>query len=512
MTHTEYVGYDALGLAALVRSGEVTPLELLDLALSQAAGVNPRIHAIIRDMSDEARQAIQTGVPDGPFRGVPFLLKDLGALYAGVVTSNGSRLLRDYVADHDTEMVRRFRAAGLVAFGKTNTPEFGLTPFTEPEAFSATSTPWDGSRTAGGSSGGSAAAVAAGVVPMAHGSDGGGSIRIPAACCGLFGMKPSRGRNPTGPDFGELWQGLAVDHVLTRSVRDSAAALDAVSGPDVGAPYAITPPARPYLEEVARDPEPLRVAFSTAPLLGHAMDADCRRAVEEAARLLEQMGHHVEESTPALDAEAFNRAFLVMVCGEVWADLRYAESLIGRRATADDVEVETWALALLGGDISGGEYARALRELLRAGRTMGVFFQRYDVLLSSTLSRPPALLGSLRPPAGQRRLLRVVGRLRSARLLRALGMVEHAAHDIFEFIPWTPLFNATGQPAMSVPLSWNDAELPIGIHFAARFGDEATLFRLAGQLERARPWFDRLPAWVPRAADGAPERARAVEV
>ena len=503
----EYLSMDGLALAALVRRGEVSPVELAETALGQLDRVDPVLNAVVHRMDDEAlatarrleRERAEAGGPDdlrAPFLGVPFLVKDLLTLCAGHPHTSGSRLTRDFVPDHDAEVVGRYRSAGAVILGKTNTPEFGLTPFTEPELFGPCRNPWDPARTPGGSSGGSAAAVAAGVTPLAGGNDGGGSIRIPAACCGLFGLKPTRGRVPTGPVDQQVWRGLAIDHVLTRSVRDSAAMLDAIAGPDPGAPYVAPPPARPFAEEVERDPDRLRVALAPEPLLGSTMSAECRRAAEDAASLLESMGHAVEEAAPALEKEAFARAFLVMVCAEARADVRDAEAAVGRRAGPGDVEPETWALHLLGGRIPAGRYAAALRHLERAARRTGRFFQEYDVLVSPTLSTPPPPVGSLRPPPLERWAMRILGRLRAGWILEAAGGLERTAATLFDFIPSNPLFNVTGQPAMSVPLAWSDEGLPLGVHVAGRFGDEATLFRLAGRLEEARPWFDRLPDWV----------------
>jgi amidase len=493
MTHDEYVSLDALGLAELVRRREVSATELLELALAHHERTHPRINAVVRLMEDYARRA--AAHPEaGPFSGVPFLLKDLLGLVAGYPTSMGSRLLRDVAEDHDSELVRRYRAAGLVILGKTNTPEWGLVPFTEPEVWGPTRNPWDLERTPGGSSGGSGAAVAARVVPIASGGDGGGSIRIPASCCGLFGMKPTRGRTPTGPDHGQLWRGAVVEHVLTRSVRDSAAALDAIHGPDPGAPYEIAPPSGPYLADAAVDPGHLRIAFTTHPFLGSSVHDECVRAVHEAATLLEALGHEVEEAAPDVDGSAFSRAFLMMVAAELGADLEEVEARIGRRARPTELEAPTRALGLLANAFSAREYASALRMLERAGRRIGPFFLDYDVLVTPTLAAPPPPIGSMDRTPTEKMLLRALGAAGSGRLVRLAGLLNRAAADAFELTPWTPVFNVTGQPAMSVPLARTEGGLPIGVHFVGRFGDESTLFRLAGQLERARPWADRRPA------------------
>jgi amidase len=389
--------------------------------------------------------------------------------------------------------VKRYRRSGVIVVGKTNTPEFGLTPYTEPELFGPTVNPWNTALTTGGSSGGSAAAVASGMVPWAGGGDGGGSIRIPASTCGIFGLKPTRGRTPAGPLAGEHWQGAAIEHCLTRSVRDSAAMLDAVSGPDVGAPYWAAPPDRPFLEEVGHAPGQLRIAFTSNPLLGHFVHDDCKAALADAVSLLESLGHHVVEAEPPADRDRFNRAFLTMVCGEVHADLMDAAQAIGRSATPADVEYTTWALNLLGGAISAGEFVHAEHYLRSSARRIGEFFESFDLLLTPTLSVPPFPTGSLQPPAHERALIKILGRLRAGNVLKMLGALEKSAEKVFDVIPWEPLFNVSGQPAMSVPLYWNAQNLPIGVHFVARYGDEATLFRVASQLEQARPWMNRRP-------------------
>ena len=501
MTIDEYVDQDALGLAELVRRGDVTPNELLDLALECTRRLDPELNAVVHLMEDDARAAA-LAPPSGPFAGVPFLAKDLLSQYVGHPTTAASRLLTGLKADHDTELVRRVKAAGLLVFGKTNLPEWGLVPVTESELYGPCRNPWDTGRTPGGSSGGSAAAVAARIVPMAGGGDGGGSIRIPASCCGLFGLKPTRGRTPTGPDYGLLWRGAVVEHVLTRSVRDSAAMLDATHGPDAGAPFEITPPARPYLTEVELPPGRLRIAWTAHPLLPAEVHPDCVAAVRDAAQLLAGLGHDVEEATPELDGEAFARAFLTMVAAELGADLDEYERTTGRTARRGSVEAPTWALGLLSKAFSAREYAVALRELDRAGRQLGPFFDRYDLLLTPTLSSPPPAIGAIGPSSSERRILTLLGLFGSGKLVKGAGLLGQAAKDAFSFIPWTPVFNVTGQPAMSVPLWWNEAGLPVGVHVVGRFGAEDILFRLAGQLEQARPWKDRRPPVTDRLTSG----------
>jgi amidase len=457
-------------------------------------------------MFEAGRAAARGAHAEGPFRGVPFLIKDLVALVRGEPTRGGSRFLEGFVPDHDSELVARYRKAGLIMVGKTNTPEFGLTPFTEPRLFGPTRNPWNTARNAGGSSGGSAAAVASGMVPIAGGGDGGGSIRIPASCCGIFGLKPTRGRTPTGPDRGELWQGSVVEHVLTRTVRDSAAALDATAGPDVGTPYVIPPPARPFLSEVDSPPGQLRIGYTGRPMLGRQVDPECLAALERTVALLRRLGHRVEEATPEIDGKSFSRAFVVMICGEVAGDLTEASELVHRKPTFADFEAETWALGVLGRSLTAEQFVTATRYLAIACRGIGRFFEGYDVLLTPTVAAPPPPIGSLRLPRKDLVLLEVLGRLRAGGLMRLAGAIEQSADTIFDFIPWTPVFNVTGQPAMSVPLEWSRDGLPVGMHFVGRFGDEATLFRLAGQLEREQPWVDRRPSIASMAESAGPTR------
>ena len=489
----DFSSHDALSLADLVRTGQVSSRELVTASIERIESLNPRLNAVVHKMFGRALKEADAARGDGPFDGVPFMLKDLLSWYAGEPTTSGSRLYEGWIPPFDTEMVKRYRRAGVIVVGKTNTPEFGLTPYTEPELFGPARNPWDTTRTTGGSSGGSAAAVASGMVPWAGGGDGGGSIRIPASCCGIFGLKPTRGRTPVGPVVGELWQGAAIEHCLTRSVRDSAAMLDAVAGPDVGAPYWAPAPERPFLDEVVKSPGRLRIAFTSTPFLGHAVHPDCVAALVDAVKLLESLGHEVVESAPTVDREEFNRAFLTVICGEVRADLLAAQAIAGRTATPDNVEFTTWGLNLLGKSLSAGAFVKAERYLRSSSRRVGAFFEDFDVLVTPTMSVPPFVIGELQPPPHERALLKILGRLRASNVLKLLGALEQTADKIFDVIPYTPLFNITGQPAMSVPLFWNAANLPIGVHVVGKYAGEATLFRLAGQLEQARPWKDRRP-------------------
>ena len=489
---SEYSNYDGLGLAELVRKGEVEPGDLVEEAIDRIEKLNPQLNAVVYKLYDIGRAEIDSGLPTGPFRGVPFLLKDLLAAYAGVPMSSASRFFKDYVPDHDSEIVKRYKAAGLVTLGRTNAPEFGIVPFTEPELHGNANNPWDLTRTTGGSSGGAGAAVASHIVPMAHGGDGGGSIRIPASCCGIFGLKPTRGRNPSSPEY-DIWQGVVCEHVLTRSVRDSAAMLDATAGPSVGARYYTTPPERPFLEEVGTPPGRLRIAYSAYPLLGHDVHADCEQALAETVVLCEGLGHEMIEDYPRFDGFEMAKAFLTMLCAEFRADMEEGEQVMGRKATSRGFEDATWALGLLGKQMSGSTVIKAMRTIERITRKIGQFFTQYDMYLTPTLSALPVRHGELQLQGFEAIAVRLLGSLNAGGLLNAFKMIDTGARNNFDFVPYTPPFNMTGQPAMSVPLYWNEDNLPIGMHFVGQYGDEATLFRLAGQLEEAKPWKDRVP-------------------
>jgi amidase len=492
----EFDQYDGLGLADLIRTRQVSVAEVFAAAVARIERLNAKLNAVVTPLFESARRSIAQGPPEGAFRGVPFLLKDLLSALAGAPLSFGCRALKNFVPDHDSELVRRFKQAGLVILGKTNTPEFGLVAYTEPELFGPTRNPWNPELTPGGSSGGAAAAVAAGMVPLAGAGDGGGSIRIPAAYCGLFGLKPSRGRNPTGPDFGELWQGAVVEHVLTRTVRDSAAILDATSGADAGAPFVIAPPERPYGEEIRSDPRRLRIAFNLHSPIGTAVHPENEKAVLHTALMLQQLGHEVDEAAPDLDGRALARSYLTMLYGEVAADLKDLGLALGRDARPQDVEAATWALGLIGRHESAASMAGARRLWGKAARTMGRFHETYDLYLTPTTAQPPARIGELKPKPHEAGALRMVNRLGLGSWLRSSGIIDRIAVQNMARTPFTQLANFTGQPAMSVPMHWSREGLPCGVHFMARIGDEATLFRLASQLEQASPWFQRRPALV----------------
>jgi len=468
----EFISFDATGLAALVRQKQVKAIELIDASIERIERLNPTLNAVVTPMYEQAREAATGRYSDGPFSGVPFLLKDLGAPCVGVVMTMGSAFMRKFVPDHDNELVARLKRAGLIIVGKTNTPELGILPTTEPQLFGPSRNPWDINRTPGGSSGGSAAAVAAGFVPMAHGNDGGGSIRIPASCCGLFGLKPTRARNPLGPDFGDIFGGLVIDHAVTRSVRDSAGLLDATAGPDIGDPYWAPPQVRPFLQELGADPGKLRIAFTTQTFTGIEVHADCVSAVRDAANLCAELGHGLVEASPEINGELVTQAFMVLwSAGCAWT-IDGMGLVTGRIPKQDQFEPLTWALYEMGRQQSASSYLLSLTFLQRVAREIGRFFLKYDILLTPTLGEPPVSLGVFDSPPENP--------------LEGLRRAE-------AFVPFTPICNATGQPAMSVPLYWNAKGLPVGVHFVGRFGDEATLFRLAAQLESARPWAGRRP-------------------
>jgi amidase len=468
----ELATLDLVGQAELVRRGEVTPIELVDAAIDRIEAVNPTLNAVVIPLFERARAEAASGdLSDGPLRGVPFLVKDLGAGMAGVLDTQGSRALRDHRAAEDSHLVRRYRAAGLVIVGRTSTPEFGNHSTTEPVLFGPARNPWDTTLTTGGSSGGSAAAVASLMVAAAHASDGAGSIRIPASCCGVFGLKPSRGRvsrTPAGADVG----GLVTQHAVTRFVRDSAVLLDIEAGYVPGDPYSLATPDRPFADEVGRDPGRLRIGWTARPTLDVPVDDECVAAVRSTAALLESLGHDVEEAAPSFDPEV-----LVGPLVTVWAvgnldHARFCERVLGRPLHQDELEITTWELIEYGRARSALDLSEAVEAFGAASRAIAPFFEGYDVWLTPTLARPPEQLGVLNQSQG--------------------GAVEYWRFDC-SFNPWNPVANVTGQPAMSVPLHWTDDGLPIGSLFTGRYGDEATLFRLAGQLEAARPWADRLP-------------------
>jgi amidase len=471
---SQYREFDGLGLAKLIRDREVRPQEVLEAAIGAVEAVNPHVNALSQKLYDLGFAAISQVDPAAPFAGVPFLLKDVSAMLKGARTTQGSRFFADAPpATVDTTLVERFKQAGVIIFGKTTTPELGLAPSTETSLTGATRNPWNLSLIAGGSSGGAAAAVATGIAPLAHGSDGGGSIRIPASCCGLFGLKPTRARTPSGPLVGEGWGGLSVHHVLSRSVRDSAAMLDAVEGPADGDPYQVQRPKRPYLEEVSTPPGRLKIALQKRPLSGAAVTPECENALEDVGRLLETLGHRVEKAQPEGDWDELSQAMWVLVASNVSLSLKRRASEVGRSLSANDVDPVTWSAVEFSSTLDVEAYPAALASLHRQSRRMAAFHKVYDLVVSPTLAKPPAPLGELRTDNDD---------------------LEAYRRELVAFMPFTQLFNMTGQPSMTVPLYWSAANVPIGVMFSAPFGGEATLFRIAGQLEAARPWFHRVPS------------------
>lgn len=492
MTFSEYRQYDALGLAELVRSGQITAAELLDIAIARAEEVNPQLNAINLPLYEFAREQLANHPPSAAqkFGGVPFLIKDLGLALKGTALRIGSRSTEGMVSEVDSHLVQLFRKEGLLIFGKTNTPEFGLTPFTEPEAFGVTRNPWNKDYTPGGSSGGSAAAVAGGIVPMATASDGGGSIRMPASCCGLFGLKPSRGRLSLGPGAGESWNGAVVEGCNSRSVRDSAAFLDTFSQPGIGELYYAPPPKVAYTDLLKTPPEKLRIGFSTEHPLGLPVAEDCKQAVEETAHLLADLGHEVEAIPLPYQREDLTKTFLHLIMGEVSAELKSISASRGIKVKRGEVEANTYALSLLGDAISAGEYAYYRSQWNGLARRQGHFHQSYQCLLTPTVALAPFRIGSLQSSPAEKMLVNVLSSLRLGSLMKA--NIEQLAEKVFAFMPYTPIANMTGQPAMSVPLHWNAEGLPVGVMFTAGIYREDILFKLAAQLEEAKPWMQRV--------------------
>ncbi|MCC8951891.1 amidase [Bradyrhizobium sp. Pear77] len=493
LTVPEYLQSDATELARLVRVGEVSATELLEIAEAQLARLNPKLNAVNLTMAAEARARAKQSLV-GPLAGVPLLIKDAIQDYAGFPTSNGSRAFRHIIPEQHSTFVQRLIDAGAVIIGKSNTPELALKGVTDPKAFGVTRNPWDLSRTPGGSSGGSAAAVAAGIVPMAGANDGGGSIRIPAACCGLFGLRPSRGRVPPGPGVSEIWEGASSDHVLTRSVRDSALALDVLSGPADGDPFVVAPPAAPFVEMAAREPRRLRVAFSAMSPLDTDVHPEAVAAVTQAAKLLTSLGHEVAEDRPSYDGLALAHCYLEMYFGQVAATLADAREAGAR---TEDFELATILLEALGKAASAGVYVRSHRRWNDFGRALGQFHRRYDLFLTPTIAFPPVDHATTVMPAAQRTVLSCLLKSGLLGVMARIGLMEGAlanlARQNLTLVPFTQLANLTGTPAMSVPLHWTAEGLPLGVQFIAAFGNEALLLQLASQLERVQPWMQRLP-------------------
>ena len=468
----EYEDYDGLGLAELVRHKQVTPVELLDAAIARVSARNPQVNAVVMELYDHARQAIERGLPEGPFSGVPYLMKDLTSPIAGVRMTRGSRFFADTPPSaSDSVHVERLKRTGLVIFGRTNTCELGLSLTCEPRQYGPTLNPWDPTRISGGSSGGSAAAVGARMLPMAHASDGFGSIRVPAACCALVGLKPTRARNTFAPFAGEGLGGVSTEHAVTLTIRDSAALLDATCGPGPGDPYIAPPPKRPYLQEVGADPGRLRIAWTARAPNGATIDPVCLQVLADTVQTCIDLGHQVEECDPEIEREAVVPTFLTLAAANTVVNLG-SHPTAGRGPREDEVERITWLTAKMGEKIRGPDYARAVHTEHRLGRQMAAFHRNWDVLLTPGLAAPPVKLGWLD---------------------MTMDDLEAYWHRVFAFSPFTVWFNLTGQPALMLPIGQSAAGLPVAVQLVAPFGDEASLFRLGAQLEAARPWIGRKP-------------------
>jgi Asp-tRNA(Asn)/Glu-tRNA(Gln) amidotransferase A subunit family amidase len=472
---TDYEDYDALGLAALVRRGEVSADELLDCAIERVEARNPAVNAVVMKLYDYGRRAIAAGLPEGPFRGVPFLMKDLTSPVEGVRMTRGSKFFADTPpAAADSEHVKRLRRAGLVIFGRTNSCELGLSLTCEPQLYGPTRNPWDVTRISGGSSGGAAAAVGARMLPLAHASDGFGSIRAPAACCGLVGLKPTRGRNTFAPFAGEGLGGCSTEHAVSLTVRDTAALLDATRGAGPGDPYVAPLPARPYAEEAGAAPGSLRIAWTAAAPNGARIDPQCLQVLHEVVKLCTELGHRVDERDPQIEREAVVSTFLTFASANTIVNLA-SHPTAGRPAREGEVERITWLTAKMGEKVSSADYVRATQTAHRLGRQMAAFHADWDVLLTPGLATPPVKLGWLD---------------------MMMDDVDEYWRRVFAFSPFTVWFNVTGQPGLMLPLGRTQDGLPLAVQLVGRYGDEATLLRLGAQLEAARPWFKRKPALV----------------
>ena len=489
----DYTTCDATELAARVRRGEVQPIELVEKAIAGIEAVNPTLNAVIHPMYEAARAAVRT-LPDGPFHGVPMVVKDFDGFVKGEPYTAGTRFLEGFVPDHDSEALARLRRAGLIFVAKTNLPELAILGTTEGRLKGPAHNPWNPEHSTGGSSGGSAALVAARAVPLGHGGDGGGSLRIPASACGLVGFKTTRGRVTMAPDYGEIWGGYVSWGCLTRSVRDAAALIDVMAGPGAGDPYAVPPLERPLAQEVGARPGKLRVAFTAGSLLGKETHPEAKLAVESAARLLAELGHEVEEARPEFDRERQVRAYLTQIAAGVAAEIEEMGHWVGRKPSAAYFEPSTWFLYQVGRTLSAAELQQAHESAQAAGRSLAAFFSRYDLLVTPTVAYPPVRLGELALKAVEKVAL---GALRAVPVGAALrAILAQLADTSLERTPNTQLFNQTGQPAISLPLHQTPEGLPIGVQLVARYAEDALLVRVASQIEEARPWKDRIPGIV----------------
>jgi amidase len=491
MNPDEYLRHDATALASLIAAGDVTAVELLALARARAGATNPKINAIVQPMYEIAEARAREDLT-GPFAGVPFLIKDLGQEYAGLASTCGSRALVNDVASQHSIVVQRWLDAGLVIFGRTNTPEFGAKAITESKLWGPARNPWNTDHTPGGSSGGSAAAIAAGIVPAAGASDGGGSIRIPAACCGLFGLKASRGLVPSGPAHGERVLGMSMDGVISRSVRDSASLLQAILGPEPTAGYVMSRSAQRLDADLERPPGTLRIGFSARSAINQTPSAEAVLALENTAALLTDLGHHVEEIDPPYDDAALARDFLTIWFAMAASAVADAKARTG--ATNKDFEPDTLAVAELG---RAGGVVKALSAIEKRQeyvRSIVDFHTTYDYFMTPTLAEPPLKIGQLDTPPALQRVSQVVAAVHGGRLLEKISILDQLVNENLGWVPYTQLANMTGRPAMSVPLHWTAAGLPLGVQFIGRLGTEHPMLQLATQLEQARPWAARHPA------------------
>lgn len=487
----EYISWDGVAIRDLLNTGQLTAREIYETALSLARILNPHLNAIVTWMEDLAERRLLTSL-QGPFAGVPTLLKDLDQPLSGARMTGGSRVLKYFVPDFTSEFVERMNAAGMVIFGKTNVPEFGLLAYTEPELFGPCRNPWDLERTPGGSSGGSAAAVAAGIVPFASASDGGGSIRIPAAYTGLVGLKPSRGRTPTGPHMGELWQGFAVNFFLTRTVRDAATLLDLMAPPELGAPFRIPSPVEPYSQSLHRDPPPLKIALCERSPLGTPVAAEYRSAIAAAGGILESLGHCVEEVDPAIPGDLLMEVFLTMYYGEVSATIRFLMDQYGSRVVRE-IEPITASLFAIGESLKAGEFIKTMYGRNFLTRKIAAFLHRYDLLVTPTVAVLPPFVGELAPRGLVPFVMRGIAYTHLGGWLRRLSFFKSLSRENFMRTPFTQIANIAGIPALSLPLFLPDLPLPLGIQFLADFGREEILLQIGRQWEEAQPWAHRYP-------------------
>ena len=472
---SEYESYDAIGLAELIATRDVTAVEVLEAAIARCEVRNPALNAVVLELYAHGREMAASDLPPGPLAGAPYLIKDLGAAIAGTPTTGGSKFMTDVVPDADSETVKRLKNAGMAIFGKTNTCEFGMSITCEPQLYGPTKNPWNDDVTPGGSSGGAASAVAARILPAAHASDGFGSIRVPASCCGLVGMKPTRGRNSFSPGLGERMGGIVAEHTVSISVRDHAAILDATAGPAPGDPYFAPPPDRPFLDEVSTDPGKMRIAFSYGGATGAECDGEHRRVLDETLNVLVNLGHDVEEADPPIVNDEMQDVFRTLMASNAAQTIRLHPTK-GRLPQEGEVERVVAATAAKGEAVSGYDVFLAQGQMHAVGRRMATFHETYDVLMTPGLGHMPARLGWL-------------------------DMMMEDADEYWDrvaaFSPYTVWFNLTGQPAISLPVGATAEGFPVSVQVVARFADEASLFRLSGQLETAMPWRDRRPEGLP---------------